>query len=307
MATKNEEAIKASAVPKDIAILFIGVLLGIFGNLFVSSLFEILNAEYQQRIPPVLLIFLFVMSLLIIMWAISCVFNKQYSKIFLIIIISTLVLSIIISLGMIFSGLSILMNQNAQNLTNNSQIPTINVNILDNNQIPTIIALLISFLSIIISAWSLHVQRKHEALSVRPYGQFKLLDGPDKIGILFYNHGTGPLVIKSIEMFNENNQREKNSNGNFKNYPIDWIEPNYRDNVEHEDITENIAISNGQDPIKLLYFEFDSNNASQNEKRAHIRAILKKLSMEIRYTDISKTHDGISGSSFEYFGRTGLE
>ena len=167
--------------------LLLGVLLGIFGNLLVSSLFTMLNSEFPQGIPSTILVFFFLESIFVILMSISALLPstglKKYYKVFLILVFLLPLLYIILSCWMIYSGITLLLNQNSivQNPVNNSQIPTINVNILNNNQIPTFAALLISFLSIGIGAWTLHTQQKHNKLSVRPIGEMERYDLPAEL------------------------------------------------------------------------------------------------------------------------------
>jgi hypothetical protein len=281
--------------PKDIVILFIGVLLGIFGNLLVNSLFEILHSEYPHGIPSVILVFLFCAGLLVISWSISEVFLKKdypiIPKILLAVFILGVLALIIYSILMIFSGLSMvtIQNPNVQNLSNN--IPTINVNLLNDNQIPTIIALFISFFSIIIGAWALYSQQKHNKLSVRPIAEMERIDLPEgtpemppQLKITIFNSGIGPMIIKSVKTQNK-------ISGEIKSHPFDWISSVKvcpKTQGVWRKIWDNTTIKEGSNVelFKLSWTVDDLKDPAVIKDIVSIRSILKDLIVHIRYTNI---------------------
>jgi len=166
-----------------------------------------------------------------------------------------------------------------------------------------IFAFFVSCYSIRLTKKTLEQQQKHDRLSVKPIGIFELFDANDEIKIFLHNQGTGPMVIKSFEMFNESGEKEKNTQGDFKNYPIEWLDKEVRQNVEFSNHLENTALINGLEPRKLLYFKLDHTKPDQIDQRDHIRRNLKNLRIKMTYTDIYQELEGVSGGSLEYFGR----
>jgi len=167
-----------------------------------------------------------------------------------------------------------------------------------------IFAFVISCVSIILAKKTLEQQQKHDRLSVRPIGIFELFDGKDEIRIWLHNQGTGPMIIKSVEMFNERGQKEKDRKGNFKNYPIDWLDQNNRRGVEFRTHLENVALINGPNPFRLLYYKLDPTDSNQREQRDNILVILKNLKIKMNYTDIYNELQDSSAGTLNFFGRT---
>lgn len=294
--------------------LLLGVLLGIFGNLLVSSLFTMLNSEFPQGIPSTILVFFFLESIFVILMSISALLPstglKKYYKVFLILVFLLPLLYIILSCWMIYSGITLLLNQNSivQNPVNNSQIPTINVNILNNNQIPTFAALLISFLSIGIGAWTLHTQQKHNKLSVRPIGEMERYDLPagapgmsPQLTIILANSGMGPMIIQSIKTQNK-------LSGEIRGHPIDWVSPDEicsKTKGISRKLRDSTTIKEGE-KVEILKFSWTTDDLKNLEVLKNIqmiRSILKDLVIYIKYTNIYGDEQPEMSESLETFGK----
>lgn len=63
-----------------------------------------------------------------------------------------------------------------------------------------LLALFVSAVSLLVSWWAAHVHRRHNKLSVRPYPEITLADFEDLLRIKLRNHGSGPLLIKSLRV-----------------------------------------------------------------------------------------------------------
>jgi len=61
-----------------------------------------------------------------------------------------------------------------------------------------ICALIVSVVTVAISAWSGLVNRKHMRLSVRPVAAIPVADFENRLGVWLSNKGLGPLRIKAL-------------------------------------------------------------------------------------------------------------
>jgi hypothetical protein len=188
-----------------------------------------------------------------------------------------------------------------------AQIPTINVNILNNNQIPTFAALLISFLSIGIGAWTLHTQQKHNKLSVRPIAEMERWDLPTgapgmspQLTVIISNSGIGPMIIKSIKTKNK-------LSGEIREHPTDWILPTEicsKTQGISRKLKDNTTIKEG-DKVEILKFSWTANDLKHPEVIKDIqmiRRILKDLVIHVKYTNIYGDEQPEMTGSLEMFG-----
>jgi hypothetical protein len=169
----------------------------------------------------------------------------------------------------------------------------------------SICALTVSIASILIGYYGLKRQRIHDELSVRPICNVGTIQGPLVLTITILNNGVGPMIIKSVETHD--------SQGNKKDYPMDWIPLPDRQFVWRD--LENVAILNGK-KIDILGFNFvtiiDGKpklpiTKDQIKKREEIRSILKDLTIHIKYTDIYGKEQPEYKYSFSVFGQKLVE
>ncbi|WP_337044952.1 hypothetical protein [Emticicia sp. 17c] len=64
----------------------------------------------------------------------------------------------------------------------------------------------ISVLALFATFWNLHLQRVHNAKSLKPLGQIDLVDSKKKIYIFIQNSGVGPLIIDKL-IFTKNGKQ----------------------------------------------------------------------------------------------------
>jgi hypothetical protein len=186
------------------------------------------------------------------------------------------------------------------NSTNFSQIQTINVIIPNDPLYLTIIAILISFFSVVVGFTTLLIQNYHNRLSVRPLGNIELHDTNSEISIAICNNGLGPMIIKSIETVDKQ--------GTKKDHPADWIPWNEL-TAEHffKSFKEKDNIRNGMNEV-IFQYNFESESGSPKEQRMKeerklIRNILKDLTIRIRYSNIYRNEQTKIIQSLEGFGK----
>jgi hypothetical protein len=62
-----------------------------------------------------------------------------------------------------------------------------------------LMALCISFLSILLTTWSLHLSRQHNFMSLTPIASILFSDYEDKLAVKIMNTGVGPLIIDTFQ------------------------------------------------------------------------------------------------------------
>ncbi|WP_312772604.1 hypothetical protein [Pseudoxanthomonas mexicana] len=66
--------------------------------------------------------------------------------------------------------------------------------------IAALLALFVSFVSLVVSVAALRHQRRHNVLSVKPFPEVTVADFEDALRVKIRNHGSGPLVLKSLRV-----------------------------------------------------------------------------------------------------------
>lgn len=163
------------------------------------------------------------------------------------------------------------------------------------NYVGLIIALaafFVSFSSMYISRKSLKTQEKHNQLSVKPIGKISLDDYEDQVSITIKNSGSGPMIIKSIETFD---------NMTKKKYPIEWMPNEITWRTFDEDL-EECAIRPGKHET-LLCYELDSDDGDSIRERDEIRKLLSRLTIRIEYMDIYGQEQPVLIRSLDWFNR----
>jgi len=146
--------------------------------------------------------------------------------------------------------------------------------LLVNSNLIAMLALGVSFLSIVIGFLSLWLQHRHNKLSVRPIGIILLSDYENRIAITVKNVGMGTMILKSFETCD--------NKGNKKDYPIDWMPPG----IHWADFRKGLtAIKEGDSSVYLEYRPNPRDIDSEKNKE-DIRSILKNLTIKITYDDI---------------------
>lgn len=177
---------------------------------------------------------------------------------------------------------------------------TENLNVLVDIILPSV-AILISLIAVIFTAWSLYIQRKHNVKSIKPIGKIRLGDYESNIYIRIDNSGIGPLILKrvflngieipvdkmlleSIPIHKRENTKWKNFSGNYNNRTIP-----VGDNLELIRWTPETDFDKSPEQIELTKY--------------NLRDTFKDWSIKIEYTDIYESESFYDEQVLTWFGR----
>jgi hypothetical protein len=156
-------------------------------------------------------------------------------------------------------------------------------------------ALLVSFLSIVLTSTALWLQRRHYFKSVTPIANILFGDYENLIRVTIRNNGVGPLLIKRFTV----------SNGqSVKDDLISWMPElpegiywtNFTANIDGRCITPNQALT-------ILQLDGDISNIDFVAFRDDIRQVLSLLTATLEYRDIYRRKMPTDKRSLEWFAR----
>ena len=156
------------------------------------------------------------------------------------------------------------------------------------------LAIIVSFVAILIGWFSLRIQQKHNRLSVRPIGSIALSDYENQLAIRVKNAGIGPMIVKSIET--------SNNQGTKKEYPVDWMPSDIMWGGFRRAL-KNQAIVAGDSTVLLEFNLPDPIDEDSARQRDEIRSVLKNLRIRIIYTDVYDKEQPELVRSLDWFGR----
>jgi hypothetical protein len=158
-----------------------------------------------------------------------------------------------------------------------------------------LVAVCVSFVSVLLTVWSVTGQRKHNRLSVRPLASISLADCEDRLTVRLDNNGVGPLIVQKILV----------SDGqSVKNSVIDWMPDlpyGFQWNAFNKDLQAR-SLAPGK-KIVLLQLIGDPADAKFGLARDLCRGCLKKLTVELHYTDVYNKAMTPANRSLSWFGR----
>ena len=163
-------------------------------------------------------------------------------------------------------------------------------------------ALIISLVSIIISAIILKIQRKHNLKSVLPIAFIEVGDYENLIFVKIANYGIGPLIIKNLIV----------SDGKIKKSNlIDFLDIEMPIGFVWSDFTKNIigrAIKVGDELTLIKICEPDLPLTNENYNNWHklkyeIREILKNIEIQVNYSSIYEKYEITEFRKLDWFGR----
>lgn len=148
-------------------------------------------------------------------------------------------------------------------------------------------ALLISTISIIFSAVSIHNQIIHNKNSVLPLCEINPLDYENKLAISIHNNGTGPLIIIKLSCY----YKDRCEDALINLFPqIDQYWNTFTGPLNGETIPVN---------GKRVLIDISPKDEKTKQK---IRDILSKVKIEVKYRDIYNTEFSYS-KSMDFFKR----
>lgn len=142
------------------------------------------------------------------------------------------------------------------------------------------IAALISFISIVVSVATLRHQRKHNQLSVLPLAYVMLGDYEDCLYVKVRNNGTGPMIVKAIEIHGADSP--------FAPLIAGMPEPPKSVNWTNfvEEYEERSIAAGGEMVLLELSSESSTSEVQFKKFRDKVRLALGKLRIRVTYTDI---------------------
>jgi hypothetical protein len=163
------------------------------------------------------------------------------------------------------------------------------------------LALLISTSSAIISFYTFRLQRTHNIKSVKPILHIGQWDYENNLSVTLVNLGLGLALIETISVSNKTDI--------IKNCIYNWLPQKLPGNMNYKEYWtgyKNFVVQPGQ-IIKLVEIPIDANQQEQIEYREKIRAILRQLTVRIKYHDIYENEMPKKEMELFHFSRTDNE
>ncbi len=159
----------------------------------------------------------------------------------------------------------------------------------------SLLAIIIGFLSIILTFWTLLTNRRHQRLTLRPIADISTEDFENKSSVKIENKGNGPLIINAFRAIKGTDSKAD---------LIDWM-PELPDNLYWSDFHKHIEGSalRPSGSLALVEFKLDKSNAKQREARDNIRRTLEIIDGELDYSDIYEKPMHYPRHSLSWFGR----
>ena len=139
------------------------------------------------------------------------------------------------------------------------------------------IAVIISFISVTLTYWTIHIQQKHNKLSVKPIPEFNLsLVGG--ISIELQNKGIGPLFCINLIT--------KNTAGIRKNHIKDFLPPKLHfKKTNFNTLRENFTLLPNE-TFKLITISIENKDKTQKENRIIAANEIGDLTLQLNYTSM---------------------
>jgi hypothetical protein len=163
------------------------------------------------------------------------------------------------------------------------------------NAIAAICAVIVSFLSILLTVWTLRQQRKHNFLSLAPIASIPISDYEDDIAVNIKNTGVGPLIVQTFRVTDGKTEKDN---------VISWM-PTLPGNLcwsTFYDCLDGLCIPPGEGVI-LLRLKGDASNKTFQEARDKIRKALSTLIVTLKYKDIYNRKMTPKRQDLSWFGR----
>jgi hypothetical protein len=166
------------------------------------------------------------------------------------------------------------------------------------NQISAITAscaLLVSFLSIVLTVWTLRVQRRHNFLSVTPIASIPINDYEDNIAVKVKNTGVGPLLIETFRATDGHEEKDDLISW-MPSLPTGMYWSTFYDDID------GLCIPPGDEAV-LLRLQGDPNDTRFIEARDSTRRALSALIVTVTYKDIYSRRMSSKTRNLSWFGR----
>jgi hypothetical protein len=156
-----------------------------------------------------------------------------------------------------------------------------------------VLAVIVSFISVILTTWTLYIQRLHDRKSVQPIGHISVGDYENDIFVKIRNDGIGPMIISRVSV--------KHSKGAAKNALIHFMPDDISWNTFVDDVTGRAISPAGH--ITLLQLQEGLNDAAFIVSKRKVRQALSELVIECEYTNIYGEKMPLATRKLSWFGR----
>lgn len=155
-----------------------------------------------------------------------------------------------------------------------------------------VLALVTSFVAIVLTKKTLDSQHRHNRLSVKPVPMFGIGDYENRIFLSLKNVGLGPLVVKDFWSMNGVTKSSKPLIELMPELSNGYAWSDFRGNIQDRVIPQN-------EQLMLLELCGDPDDNSFTESRDRVRKALGSLTVFIKYSDLyesdEKTYDEFLG------------
>ncbi|HEY1403298.1 MAG TPA: hypothetical protein VGB05_04165 [Pyrinomonadaceae bacterium] len=163
------------------------------------------------------------------------------------------------------------------------------------NALAAVCALLISFLSILLTFIALSLQRQHNFKSVTPIASILIGDFEDNLHVTLKNTGIGPAIIEQFRVFYEKEEKDNIISWMpISPMGINWA--NFTPNIDGRSITPNESLI----VLQLIGNPSDEEFAAF---RDDVRRALKGLTVSLLYKDIYDRRMPIEQRDLKWFAR----
>jgi hypothetical protein len=163
------------------------------------------------------------------------------------------------------------------------------------NAFAAVSALGVSFLSIMLTALTLWMQRVHNFKSVIPIAHISVSDYENQITVKLKNNGIGPMIIEQFIV--SDGQKEKDD-------IISWM-PDLPNGLFWNTFRGNpagVAIPSNEEMI-MIQLLGDPSDRKFSEFRNQVRHALSRLTVRVKYKDIYGRRMPIEERTLTWFGR----
>ena len=163
------------------------------------------------------------------------------------------------------------------------------------NAFAAICALIVSFLSILLTVWTARQQRKHNHLSIKPIAAISFGDYENSISVTIKNKGVGPLLVDCFRV--TKGKVEKDSLILWMpSLPAGLCWTNYVPSID------GTCIAQGGE-IVALQLDGDMTDSTFTSARDQVRNALSQLTATVDYHDIYGHKIKPTKRDLSWFGR----
>jgi hypothetical protein len=141
------------------------------------------------------------------------------------------------------------------------------------------LALVVSFLSVAVSLWALHVQRRHNVLSIRPLPEVTVADFENSLRVKIRNNGAGPMIVSSVAVSDKHETKDS---------IVEWMPALHAgrpwSTFSHSLKSRTLLAGGEMVLLELTQYEGERDFA---RSRDPVRKALSELTVKVTYTDVS--------------------